>query len=186
MATPPIFSVGQVLTSATMNQVGLWKIVSGALSTNTTVFQGCFTDDFTNYRIVIDSPTLSGNGDIFYRMYLGATAATTNVYSYAFRGLTIGGAASDASFSGASAAPTGFTQNVIPNAVLGGVSMDIYGPKKAQRTFATHIAAAYASAFVGREGMSIHDVQTAYDGIGFLTTSAVTMGGTVTIYGYTK
>jgi hypothetical protein len=182
----PDFSPGEVLTAAAMDSIGLWKVASGPLSSSTTVFESCFTDDFTNYRIVIDSPTLSASDTLFYRLYSGATPNTTANYSFAFRGLTIGGAASDSSFTAASAGITGFTQNVLNNVVLGAVSMDIYGPKLAQRTFATHLAALYAGAFVGRSGMSIHDVTTAFDGIGFMTLSATTMTGNVTIYGYRK
>jgi hypothetical protein len=184
--TYPTFNNGDVLPASDLNAIGLWKVASGALSSTTTVFQNCFTSDFDSYRIIIESPTLSGNGTIYYRLYSGATPDSTNSYSYAFTGFSIGGAAANASFAGASAAPTGFSQNVIPNAVLGGVSIDIYAPNKAQRTFATHQAASYNGVFIGQQGMSIHDVQTAFNGIGFMTLAAETMGGFASIYGYRK
>jgi hypothetical protein len=182
----PDFSPGEVLTAAAMDSIGLWRVGGGALSGSTTVFQSVFTDNYTNYRIIIDSPTLSATDLIYYRLYSGATPNTTSNYSYAFTGLTIGGAASNASFAAASAGVTGFSQNILNNVVLGSVVMDIYGPKLAQRTFATHQAALYAGAYVGRQGMSLHDVTTAFDGIGFMTLSATTMTGTVSIYGYRK
>jgi len=182
----PSFSAGEVLTAADMNAVGLWRVGGGALSGSTTVFQSVFTDNYTNYRIIIDSPTLSASDQVFYRLYSGATPNATNNYSFAYRGLTIGGVASDANFTSASAGVTGFSQNILNNVVLGAVVMDIYGPKLAQRTFATHQAALYAGAYVGRQGMSLHDVTTAFDGIGFMTLSATTMTGTVSIYGYRK
>jgi hypothetical protein len=77
MATPPVFSVGQVLTSATMNQVGLWEIAKfTGTSGNTVTAANVFTSDFANYRAVIEqvrttgtvgcSMTLSGGGFGYY------------------------------------------------------------------------------------------------------------------------
>lgn len=55
MATPPVFSVGQTLTSAHMNAVGMWKIgeFTASGSSTTLVCDNIFTDDYQNYKIVM-------------------------------------------------------------------------------------------------------------------------------------
>lgn len=68
MATPPDFTVGQVLTAAQMNAVGLWKITptsvtNGTLSNgvvtvgsgvSSVTVNGAFNSDFVNYKIILE------------------------------------------------------------------------------------------------------------------------------------
>jgi len=93
MATPPIFSVGQTLTSAQMNAVGLWKVIPtsatngtvssdgdvtpNAGSTSVTI-NGAFTSDYENYFISVNGIDCSLDDTVF-KMTLGSTA--TNYYA---------------------------------------------------------------------------------------------------------
>ena len=187
------FSVGEVLTASDTNtfltNAGLVYITSGALSNTLTNFANCFTSTYTNYQIVLDEIGLSGTGDIFIR-YLKAsdgTADTSSVYWWAMRGLTSGGASADSS-SGA-AVTYGYTGHVTDVATLrlGSVVLQITDPFLTRRTYA-HVQAAssLASYKQARSGMTAHNLDQSNSGIQFLTNSAVTMSGNVTIYGYRK
>jgi hypothetical protein len=185
MATPPDFSVGQVLTSATMNKVGLWLVADGALSTATTDFVSCFNDDYRNYRIVISDITFNATGDLLFRMLSGSTpAAGATDYQWAFTGLTNASGATNSANTGTSFGFTGVSNNGANNIAIGGVSMDVYTPKIAIRTMVTASSVTYPTTFSHRHGMAVHNLTTAYDGIRFLTNSATTVTGNVRIYGY--
>jgi hypothetical protein len=83
MATPPSFAVGQVLTSATMNQVGLWKIKTAtATSGNTLTVTDAFSADFRNYRINLNFINSIANATVTFRL----GSAATN-YRYGFIGI---------------------------------------------------------------------------------------------------
>lgn len=187
MATPPTFSAGAVLTAAQMNAIGMWRVASGTLSTATTDFQSVFTSDFTNYRIVMDQLLLSGAGDIYWRLLSGSTPATGTDYGWAFNGYTSAPAAADSGGSNQSLAYTGVTMTAgVANLRVSACTIDLMNPQVAERTFALTQAATITNVYRGLSGAAAHNLTTAYDGIRFLTNSAVTMGGNVTIYGYRK
>jgi hypothetical protein len=184
----PNFVPGEVLTAAAMDSIGLWRVASGPLSTAGTNFVGCFTSNYTNYRIVVDSPQTSANADIYVQMLSGSTAQSTGGnYTWAMAGLDSTAVNANSAASSQNFAFTGFTSISAANIIIGAFSFDIYGPQLAQRTFMTFTSTAYSgTAWIGRNGMAQHNLTTAYDGIRFLTNSAATMGGNVTIYGYRK
>jgi hypothetical protein len=183
----PDFSPGEVLTAAAMDSIGLWKVAEGALSGATTQFEGCFTNDFDNYRIVMSSLSTSTNADIYWSGLVGTTPSISADYSFAFYGLTAAGVALNASNTASTLGYTGFSATGgVGGIIIGSASIDVYGPKLAQRTFLTSLALGYASNFYGRQGMSHFNLTTAFDGIQFTTGGAPTMGGTITIYGYRK
>jgi len=185
MATPPDFTAGQVLTAAQMNAVGMWLITSGTLSGVDENFQGCFNDDFRNYKIVISDVTMNATGDIYFRMMSGATPASGAAdYRWAMRGLGTGGVGADSANAGASAGYTGMTNNGANGLVVNSCILDVYSPKLAVRTLVVNATSCYPSVFAHRHGMSVHNVTTAYNGFQFLTTTATTMTGEVRIYGY--
>ena len=185
MATPPDFSSGAVLTAAQMDSVGLWLVASGSLSTATTNFQGCFTSDYRNYRIVIDSVNFASTGDIYFRMLSGATPDTSANYSWAIRGLYANGVSADNSIISYSAGYTGIASQA--SGELTSCSFDIFNPQIASRTFVLTSAVIYSAAnsFGGRNGMSHLNTTSAYTGIQFITLGS-TVTGNVTIYGYRK
>lgn len=192
MAVPslPVFSAGQILTSANMNQtsdavngLGLFIVASGPLATATTNFQGCFTSDFRNYRIVISQISFSGAGDVYFRLLSGATPNVTANYFWALRGIKSTSVSADNAagsqtvyYSGASA--------VGATSANASVIADIYSPNLSANTLITSSAISLATTFDSRQGGGALNVTTAYDGIQILTDSAVTLLGNVTIYGY--
>ena len=188
MATPPDFSSGAVLTAAQMNSVGLWKVASGALATATTNFQSCFTSDYRDYRIVIDSMGASGVGDFYIRLLQGAsevTGATANNY-WAYRGITSAGVAGDSS---AAANVAWYLGATFPGAttVSGQSIIDITTPQIAAKTMATvQSANLIAGAYISRNGMCAFDTSAVFDGFAVKSLSAATLSGNVTIYGYRK
>lgn len=187
MATPPDFSAGAVLTAAQMNAIGMWRVASGTLSTATTDFQSVFTSDFTNYRIVIDQISMNATGDLYWRLLNGSTPATGADYAWALQGLTNAGGGADSSAGAQTLAYTGVTINVaVANLKVGSLIMDLLYPQIAERTIAMTTAYALTTNWTSRVGGSNHGLATAYNGIRFLTNTAVTATGNVTIYGYRK
>jgi hypothetical protein len=182
----PDFSPGEVLTAAAMDSIGLWRVGGGTLSSTATNFVGCFTSNYTNYRIVIDSVTFNSTGDLNIQFLSGATPNTTANYSYAFVGLTTGGASGNANGT-TTFAYTGMTTTAAFNETMGFVIMDVLAPQSAaQRTFVSINSAGYGANFYTRSGLAEQNQLLAFDGIRFLTNSAATFTGNVNIYGYRK
>jgi hypothetical protein len=182
----PDFSPGEVLTAAAMDQVGLYKVAEGTLSSTATSFEDCFSSDFNNYRIVVDQISLSASGEIFWRILSGSTPEIT-FYRFAYLGYTTSAATANLNNNSATLASTGFSTSVgVDGIIVGSFTMDIFGPAIAQRTFAQNHAMAFPNGNAMRIGGSLHNATTAYDGIQFLTNTAVTMSGNVRIYGYRK
>lgn len=183
----PDFSVGEVLTSSDMDRVGLWQITTGTLSSTATNFAGVFNSSFRNYRIVIDQVSFSGAADLYWQMLNGTTPITGANYSWAYAGYNSGAAADNSGAGGQSVAYTGCTMAAgVANVKIGAVSMDVMNPNIAQRTLAITQSISYMTSYRALNGGASHDLTTAYDGIRFLTNSAVTMTGNVVIYGYNK
>ena len=179
---------GQILTSAYVNNninSGLTYISSGALSGTSTNFQSCFTSTYDNYRIVINSIALSGNGDINCRFLVGATPNTSSTYKYAYQGFTSLGATANVSSDGTDNFYSGIGITGVTDSI-GSLSMDVIGPQLAIRTAAHITAQSFSSAYILRTGIGIFGSATQFDGIRFYTGTAVTMTGTVSIYGYRK
>jgi len=166
--------------------MGLVKVTSGALSSTSTDFVGCFTSLYTNYRIVLDSIGVSTTAAIYFRMLSNTTPATGSDYFWAMRGLDSNNISKDNSATAQTFGYTGIGIVGVANQTIGSAILDFYGPQLAQRTFTTNTATSYDVNFISRVGMNEHNLTTAYDGIRFLTNSAATMQGTVTIYGYRK
>lgn len=185
MATPPVFSAGSVLTAGQMNAVGLWRVASGTLSGTTEDFQGVFTSDFTNYVITVDQIAFSGAADLYWRMMNGSTVITASNYFWGFNGYTSGGAGADSGAASQAAAYTGVTNGAgVANVKIGSCVLHFMNPQIAQRTLVLTQAMSYTTAYRGLSGAAAHDLTTAYDGVQFLTLSAATFEGNVTIYGY--
>jgi hypothetical protein len=182
----PDFSPGEVLTAAAMDSIGLWRVASGTLSGTATNFVDCFTSDYTNYRIVVDSLAWNATGDLYYQMLTGTTPYTSADYFWAMRGYKATGVAFD---NGAQSQTIGFLgtgNNGANNLVIGSCFWDICGPQLSQRTILTGQGSGVSSEYFGFQGMNAHNVVAAYTGIRLLTNSATTFTGKVTIYGYRK
>lgn len=177
MATPPDFSVGQVLTSATMNQVGLWLIKTqtiGSTVSSVTVTD-VFSADFDVYRVTISGATTSsgtafmrlqlanlGNhyGSLYYDEYTGSNTAINRTNAAASANISVGGTASTSV----------------------GTSFDIHNPfgSSAYTTWnGTYFGGLYTGFFAGS-----YRVNASFTGISFLMTSGTMTGGIIRVYGY--
>jgi hypothetical protein len=179
-----------VLTAADTNTYlansGRVYVAGGALSSTAVNFVGCFTNTYTDYRIVVDSLAWNATGDLFYQFLTGTTPYTLADYFWAMRGYKATGVAFD---NGAQTQTQGFLgtgNNGANNLIVGSCSWDICGPQLAQRTLLTGQGAGVSSEYFGFNGMNAHNVVAAYTGIRFLTNSATTFTGNVNIYGYRK
>jgi hypothetical protein len=184
------FTTGEVLTAADTNTYlansGLVYIPGGALSSTAVNFVGCFTNTYTDYRIVVDSLAWNATGDLYYQFLTGTTPYTNADYFWAMRGYKATGVAFD---NGAQTQTQGFlgTGNIgANNLIVGSCSWDICGPQVSQRTLLTGQGAGVSSEYFGFNGMNAHNVVAAYTGIRLLTNSATTFTGNVSIYGYRK
>jgi hypothetical protein len=180
---------GQILTSAYVNNninSGMVYITSGALSTATTNFVGCFTSDYTNYRIVIDNLACSGSTELYFYYLTGTTTVNSGSYYWCMSGIDSAGTVGIASANPGSAGYTGWQSGGAGGA--GGVTMDIYNPNNVTNTVATISAGCKqsAGAYRAKDGSVSWDTTTAFTGIQFTSTTAVTFTGNCTIYGYRK
>lgn len=183
------FSTGEILTASDTNTYlansGLVYVARATLATNTTDLVGCFSNTYDNYRIVLDSLNPNSSSDIYWRMLTGTTPETSAVYSWYCNGYLDTGVASTSNAAGQTLGYTGYTQTV--GAFVGGtITMDVIGPNLNQRTLAHTQAIGYYGTFGNRGGGSSHSVVAQYTGIRFLTATAATMSGNVTVYGYRK
>jgi hypothetical protein len=78
----PSFSVGEVLTAADMNAVGLWKIASGTLSLTTTPTNvtGVFSSTYKQYRLLLNVTNKSASIRVDMKYIVGTTATSTAYY----------------------------------------------------------------------------------------------------------
>lgn len=183
----PDFSTGEILTSADMDRVGLWRIATGTLSSTATNFSSVFTSSFRNYRVVIDQVSFSGAADLYWQVLTGTTPVTTATYNWAYNGYRSDATGADSGAAAQVAAYTGITNGAgVPNVKIASVTLDVMNPNVAERTLALCQSCSYTTWFRALSGISSHDNTVAYDGIRFLTNSAVTMTGNVVIYGYNK
>lgn len=81
MATPPTFTVGQVLTAAQMNAVGMWKVAETSFSNSSGVeIQNCFSSDYRNYLMKL---TFYGNNNHNLQMqYMSGTNTIDSTSTY--------------------------------------------------------------------------------------------------------
>jgi hypothetical protein len=184
------FTTGELLTASDTNTYlansGLVYVAGGPLSLTATNFAGCFTSEYRDYRIVVDSLAWNATGLLYYQLLTGTTPATGGDYFWAMNGLFATGTAGN---NQASAQTYGFLGSInagANNLVVGACSWDICGPQLAQRTLLTGQAAGVDTNYYHLSGMNAHNLTTAYDGIRLLTNTATTFTGNVTIYGYRK
>jgi len=185
------FTTGEVLTASDTNTYlansGLVYVTSGALSLTATNFEGCFTSTYTNYRILIDQISMSGAGDIYWQMLTNATVINAANYAWAYAGYNSAAAADNSGAGGQVHAYTGLSLSAaVANLKIGSISIDLFNPNVAQQTNAITQSASYLTSYRSLSGAGFHGLTTAYNGIRFTTSSAVTMAGNVTIYGYRK
>ena len=157
-------------------------ITAGALSGTTRDFVGCFTSNFTNYRITIDGFVPNTTADLFFRMLTGSTPSANNSYFWSIGGFLINGTALNAFSQGST---RGFTGLTVATNNEGWCELEIFTPQvSGRKTAMLHQSSGFDSTYFSRSGMTVYNDSSSFDGIRFLTDSAATMSGTVRIYGY--
>jgi hypothetical protein len=169
MATPPDFSVGQVLTAANMNAVGLWLVKSqtiGAGVASVTVTDA-FSADYDNYHIVISGGVGSTDANCLFRLGASVTGYY-GVLSYATY--------ATGSYQSATSNNSSLWDYVgYSSSNFAGTSFDLLSPFL---TRYTQIITASGN-FQG-----IHQVATSYTSFTWAPTAGTLTGGTIRVYGY--
>jgi hypothetical protein len=177
MATPPVFTAGQILTAAQMNQVGLWLIQSKTLSSATGVtFDNVFTSDFRNYRVTYSYTVTSGTTNAVRMRVGGVTTSGGTAYRWSRSFIT--GTSAPANNGGSTGAANGVFANVSATGINSG-AWDVYQPALATLTNWTSLSV-YTG--FGEWSFISHDVATAYDG--FEVSGGTNMTGVISVYGY--
>jgi hypothetical protein len=75
MTTPPTFVATNVLTAAQMNKIGLWLIDSKSVTAGASItFTGCFSANYSQYKIFFRNTAKSDTGDDNLKLTLGSSA----------------------------------------------------------------------------------------------------------------
>lgn len=190
MATPPTFTVGQVLTAAQMNAVGLWKVGTFTASgtSRALVCDNVFTSDYENYLVVYRlQSTLQLNSAYFQYLDTAGATVSAGYYSQTY--------AQDYATNGSTGFSTLYTNagvyiGSIPNSG-GGPSMlnanfTVYAPRLSIATAVTgqNVGIRSGAAFYGGQIMSQMTSNQQHRGIRFDNDGGGNLTGKVTIYGY--
>jgi hypothetical protein len=176
MATPPTFSVGQVLTAAHMNAVGMWEIASQSVVTSGSPSEvsisNCFSADYDVYRVTVSGG--AGSAGMFLRLQLGATA--TGYYT-AYNGVTYstGAASLSADNNAANFSAVGIATTTSIN-----LDVTLINPFLTEHTY---ISGAHADATVGRNFAGYLNNSTSYTGFKIICSTGSLSAGTIRVYG---
>ena len=195
MATPPDFSVGQILTAATMNTVGQWLMiptsVSGtgaslsggtiALSSCTDVtINGVFTADYENY-LLLARLSFTG-GDAVMQLTTSGTPSAGTAYNWSFMQAYAGAGVTTVRTAGTSSTILMSNQN----GVYGSAACDIFAPQLAVPTM-FQVANLRNDGSYGTPANYLfygnNSNSTSYDGLKIIGGGAMT--GSIMIYGRT-
>ncbi len=192
MATPPVFSVGAVLTAAQMNAIGVWKVTptsvagtgvttsasgsvvvaSGGTAINV---NGVFTADFDNYDIMITNARSSSAINVQFKLRDAGGDISTNYYF----GNADGGAYG--------AAQTFILSNMITSSTdTAGGKFSIYNPFIAEETTLLFDGTDSRSAGNSRQRQAgVQISNTSMTGFSILTGSPATFTAMkISIFGY--
>lgn len=176
----PSFSVGDVLTAADMNAVGLWKVggASGTTASNIAV-NGCFSSDFDVYQVVI-TVTSSANTSLYVKLRNGTTDKSAN-YWYGGFYIPMSGAASINAENSNVALTDGFRVAAMNNSGITVVSAVLGYPFQTSRT--TWTGSPQSTEAFARLYNCYHNENYSADGINVIPQTG-TITGTVRVYGY--
>jgi hypothetical protein len=172
----PDFSPGEVLTAAAMDSIGLWLVKTVTIGTGVTSVPvtDCFSSNFTNYRVVVNT-SMSASGNSAF-ITLNGSAGTTYFgggFFQAYSSTTNTGA----SFNGVN---TGFWCGISgPNFTL---TADILRPNLAAATgfFGLSAESAFCNTVRGFDSNAASSVSLTFTQVGGPTIT----GGQIRVYGY--
>lgn len=173
MATPPVFTAGEILTAAQMNQVGLWLVKTETIGSGVTsvVVSNAFSADFENYLVHVTGGVTSAT--VTVTMKLGASA--TGYYSGATIVTYSTGAVTGTATNNGAAWNVGLASTGQIN-----VAVTVMGPNLADPT--TYHSFDSNTTSQARNWVGYHSPATAYTD--FTLAGGTFTGGTVRVYGY--
>lgn len=179
MATPPDFSVGQVLTAAHMDAVGMWKVGGGSYSAaNPIAIEGCFTSDFTHYRVVGALYGSNASQDLNLNFYTGTNTLYNSLNHNRWGHSFSGGTFTSQTASANATCWISVTSNT--STLLSSFTIDIFNPNEAVRT-------KLQSTSLGQNAVIYtlyYDLANTETFTGFqLDAAAGSLTGTVNVYG---
>jgi hypothetical protein len=189
MATPPDFSVGQVLTAAQMNAVGLWKITTDSFTNvSSRTLSNIFSSDFNHYHIIYSvNSTVVTSGRILTVQLRNSGGTSATNYVSAMRSFS--GGVGTATWEVGGNSTTLFYAGYLgePGFAPASGFMNIYNPNAAADTTQTGQAFGLSSgvAYYNMTFGGVNTNNTAYTDLVFAPT-ADNMTGNITVYGYRK
>lgn len=181
--TYPSFNVGDILTAADMNSVGMWVVKTQTVGTGVTsvTVTDAFSATYDNYFITWTGGTLSSLALI--GVYMGNAAAANGYYGAKTLSNVSG------SFIGGGDNNAGQWQNMnAGDGIIADCAFYLYEPFASRRTYisSTYWERNGASSVFGTYGGYL-DNNTSYTTCTIDPQGAVTMtGGTITVYGLRK
>jgi hypothetical protein len=185
--TFPVFNVGDVLTAADMNAVGLWKVSDTTFTTATGHnVDNCFTSDFANYRFLLDISALSATDTVIWQWRTGGTSGSTyTTADYDYQLQESAGATTTAQASMAQNHSRICFGVTTPGYVS--ASFDLFNPQTAFRATwsGTGMSPNGTTNVILDDMVGANRVTTAFTGIRISTIGGTaTMTGRLRIYGY--
>lgn len=172
----PVFTVGEVLTAANMNKVGLWLVKTQTIGTavSSVAVTDAFSADFEDYQITVTGGAGSTTGVLTFQL-----GSTTTGYLYSLTYTIYGGATLSVSSANAANIP------YVGISLTGGISgcFDVLSPQLAKNTY---VRSPWSSAVeAGVLGGTIQNT-TQYTGFTLGVSAGTMTGGTIRIYGRRK
>jgi hypothetical protein len=175
--TFPSFSVGEVLTAADMNAVGLWLVKTQTVGTgvSSVTVTGAFSADYDAYKIVATNVTTTGNGIVSF----GLGGITTGWYGNLIYANFLSGAV--ASFGWNNAANVSHAGGTQSQGLM--LNIEIQNPFLAKAKFMNSIFVDNANAGT----VQVQNNQTTSATSFSIGANAGTLtGGQINVYGFKK
>jgi hypothetical protein len=174
--TYPTFAVGEILTAADMNKVGMWLIKTVTIGTgvSTVPVTSCFSSDYDNYKVVVSGTNTAASATLTLTLGAGTGAAYYgSLYADAYTGASTG----TNRFNNATSLGIGFAEAFLREQF---VTMEIGSPNLARSTSLTgnYYGGTYSGWFAGTRADT-----TQYTGFNINATSNMD-GGIIRVYGY--
>lgn len=173
----PVFTTGEVLTAANMNQVGLWRVGGGSFSAATSFDITGISSSYIYYKAVF-SMTTSVTAGLQAVLYDGTTARNSLYYAgvgYADYANAVGGANSSNSttFFWAGQATSAYRSQTV-----------IEFRRKASEQFTFTLQAFEANTFRAIHSAGFRNATDAFDRIRITPAGGATATGEWRLYGY--
>ena len=175
----PDFSPGEVLTAAAMDSIGLWKISTASVTSQTSlIIDNCFSSNYKNYRILGNFTCTTAINLILTFRSAGSDVTLTNYkFAEAQLGFSPGPVLAVVGNSGAANFPT--LARTDASGAESSFNSDILGPATATRT---SVYSTTTDQILFRIMNGQYNANTAFDGLKISASTAFT--GTFRIYGY--